>query len=108
MPMTALELVDTARDHHPAFDRRTVPDKVALRYLNGYQRRLAARIANVSEDALLIRETIVTGTVNAAIAAGTGVPLARDPMLIVDITTGRGYGKEPVSLVSYINRQHGF
>jgi hypothetical protein len=56
--LVASEIIDEARDFHPGFDPRTVPDRVALRFLSRITRRLASRVTLEAEDALISKYVI--------------------------------------------------
>ena len=59
------DILNFARDLHPAHDRERTPDRVAIRLLSTIERDLAAEIAQVNPDYLLS-----TATIAAPIAAG--------------------------------------
>ena len=70
--MTALtvgDILNFARDLHPAHDRTRIPDRVAIRLLSTIERDLAAEIAQVNPDYLLS-----TATISAPITAGEDTP----------------------------------
>lgn len=105
---TAAEVVDQARDYHPAFDPRKVPDASALRVLSRLQRRLASKVAALSEDALAEPYAFLKADVDTAAAAGfagAGLTLP-DHLLLLGFFTSRLTGPAvtvPVNLVSYAN-----
>lgn len=107
MPVYARDLVDQARDFHPAFDRRQLPDKLVLRQLSRYQRRLAGKITALSEEALAVPVVFAKAEVDAAAVAGvTGPGLALpEYLLILSIFTRYTAGGPdiPVQLVAYSN-----
>lgn len=70
--MTALTVGDVlnfARDLHPAHDRSRTPDRVAIRLLSTIERDLAAEVAQVNPDYLLS-----TATISSPISAGESSP----------------------------------
>lgn len=58
MAILAADVVNTARDEHPAFDRQSTPDIVALRALARYQQELLGRIYNVKPDAVHVAQEV--------------------------------------------------
>lgn len=106
--MTAREVVDQARDYHISFDPRRVGEKMALRYLSRYQRRLAEKITAMSEEALASTVSFTKAEVDAAAlagAAGAGLTLP-DHLILLGLHTTRvaGGSSIPVDLVAYSNR----
>lgn len=51
--MTAGEVIESARDRHPAFARNRNPDAVVLRYVSDYARALHGKVAAIDEAALV-------------------------------------------------------
>lgn len=105
---TAAEVIEASRDYHPAFDERRVPEASALRVLSRLQRRLAAKVTALSEDALAAPFAFLAADVSAAALAGfAGAGLALpDHLLLLGFFTSRLAGPVstvPVSLVSYAN-----
>jgi len=58
MALLAADVVNVARDEHPAFDRQSTPDIVALRALARYQQELLGRIYNVKPDAVHVAQEV--------------------------------------------------
>lgn len=56
--MRPRDAINSARDLHPAFDKRSTPDVVALRHLALYQQDLLAKIAETKLDRLHVSQTI--------------------------------------------------
>lgn len=51
--LVAREVIDAARDRHPAFDRNRNPDKLVLRFLSSYATELHGKVVKLNETALL-------------------------------------------------------
>jgi hypothetical protein len=109
MPVLAGALVDEARDYHPAFDRRQVPDRMVLRELSRHQRRLAAKVVLVSEDALAVPVSFSKALVDAAAldgVSGAGLALPEYLLVLSAYTRYTAGGSDiPVELVTYANNQ---
>lgn len=58
MAILAADVVNTARDEHPAFDRTSTPDIVALRALARYQQELLGRIFDEKPDAVHLAQEV--------------------------------------------------
>jgi len=55
---TVAEIIDAARDRHPAFTERMIGDKAAMRFLSQYQRRLVNKILNWNADYIATKQNV--------------------------------------------------
>lgn len=81
--LSASSIINEARDLHPGFDPRQVPDPVALRALSRLVRKLAGRVTLEAEDAL-IEQVTVSGAEVLAVLEG-------DPTADPPVEAGSGY-----------------
>lgn len=58
MAILAADVVNTARDEYPTFDRKSTPDAVALRALARYQQELLGRIFDEKPDAVHLAQEV--------------------------------------------------
>jgi hypothetical protein len=58
MTTTAGDCIEGARDQHTSFDERRHPDRMLLRQLSGYHRRLCAKAVHVNESIMATALTI--------------------------------------------------
>lgn len=57
MALVAGNVIDAARDRHTAFDRKTHPNKMLLRTLAMYVKKLHGKVTAIDEDAVRIEQT---------------------------------------------------
>jgi hypothetical protein len=72
MALLAGSVIDAARDRHTAFDRKTHPSKMLLRYLSRYVKQLHGKITAIDEDA--VRVEIVASFPLADFGNGIALP----------------------------------
>lgn len=72
MALVAGNVIDAARDRHTAFDRKTHPNKMLLRHLSQYVRKLHAKVVAIDEDAVRIEQSYALPM--ADFAAGIALP----------------------------------
>lgn len=78
MTITAQEVITAARDQHAAFSDERTPNRLLLRQLVGYKRRLFQKITNVNPSVLQVLATDVTvdiATFNFDLGADLGAHL---------------------------------
>lgn len=102
MALLAGDVVNVARDEHPAFDRQSTPDIVALRALARYQQELLGRIYNAKPDALHVAQEVQLPLEDFA----AGIAL-NDCLQVHGASVyyrSRDYRPEPVMFVDYPHR----
>jgi hypothetical protein len=57
MALLAGNVIDAARDRHTAFDRKTHPNKMLLRFLSSYVKQLHGKVLALDEDDVRIETT---------------------------------------------------
>ncbi len=96
--LTAGDVINQARDHHPTFEQRTHPEGALLRLLSNYQRAILAKITQVN-PALCASNLFITLPLED-FAAGVKLPsyiyLLPNPTLI----TTNNLIREPIDLVN--------
>lgn len=117
--MTADEILDEARDHHPSFNTRNVPPKAALRALSRYVQYLTGRVLEMGEDALAEPVLVTREDLVDAVEGRTGITLpphmgvmrsihtwkgADTPSGILSLTPGQPGMLIPVKSVDYAHR----
>lgn len=55
---TVAQVIDKARDRHAAFDRKTIPDRMARRFLSDYCRQLQGRVEAIDPGALRVEQVV--------------------------------------------------
>lgn len=73
MAIVAGNVIDAARDRHTAFDRKVHPNKMLLRHLSQYVKRLHGKIVAIDEDAVRV-EIAPVALPLADFAAGVVLP----------------------------------
>lgn len=91
MSFTASDVVNAARDRHPAFDPKTAPDAVAWRFLQQFARTLASEVVQRKPEAL-VRTALVTTLPLAAFGAGITIPTR---LIVDDVSVLRSGGVSP-------------
>lgn len=95
MALLAGDLIDEARDLHPAFDKNRNPQKIVRRELSRYVTRLLSKIDQIDEAALTIEAETVMPL--AVFANGIVLPANRNVQEVVAVDAqGRKY---PVEII---------
>jgi len=97
--MTSGEIIEEARDLHPAFDDNSHPDKVLVRFVNRYQTGLLA-------EALTRYPSLYSTTQDIALpladfAAGEALT---EPLFVQDVVALKNGEETPVVIIPYEHR----
>jgi hypothetical protein len=101
MATTVGDVIQGARDQHSSFDERRHPDRLLLRQLSGYHRRLCAKAVHVSESILATALTIPLPL--TSFVAGYTLP-AHQYLHGGDVWWTNGIDKSPLTLVPWAAR----
>lgn len=74
MATTVAEIIDAARDRHPGFSERVIGDKVAMRFLSQYQRRLVNKILRWNADYIATQQNVSYSTDYLWTSTGYSLP----------------------------------
>lgn len=105
MTLVAERVVESARDLHPAFDRKRNPDPVVLRALSRYVRELQGRVAAIDETALAVSTT--ESLPLATFEDGIALPPNRYILSVTakdERSTDAAPWLNPVTLIPYAHR----
>lgn len=100
--MDAAGIINGARDAHPALDKKSTPDHVALRWLAKYQQGLLTEIAQWKPDALHVDQEIDLPLVDFDAGEALDEYLVLHGGTITFVDTQRK--PEPLVLVDYLLR----
>ena len=96
--LTAGEVINQARDHHPSFGPRGHPEGALLRLLSNYQRAILAKIAQVNPS--LCASNLFVTLPLANFAAGVKLPAFTYMLPHPTLITTNNNIREPIDLVS--------
>lgn len=97
--ITVAEIIDEARDFHPSFDDRALPDRACMRQVSRAERRIVEKVTSLNEQALA--EEVVFRNLETALMRGLELP---DHTLLLDVAYESAGVTRPVSLVAYSDR----
>lgn len=103
---TVREILDEARDYHPAFDVRRVPNKLLLRALARVEQRIAQKVALESPEALALEYTVAGLGLGEGLLAGITPPSHTLVLGVWAKVVKSGESvRVPVRLVSWADRE---
>lgn len=97
------DVIEFARDLHPAHDKTRIPDRVAIRLLTTIERDLAAEIAQVNPDYLLSAVTIA-GPITAGEDTPQTIPAFHHIRGGTVVFTDDGLNNRALQLVEWVRR----
>ena len=101
MALLAADLVDEARDFHPAFNPKAHPNKGVLRQLSRIERRLMGVLAEQAEDRVAQWLEITLEALALALPTEGGIPLPEYIKVLDAYASPRGFGpREKIEIVS--------
>lgn len=104
MPLLVSQVLEEARDAHPAFGERWTPDPLVFRFLGRYQRTLVSRVAFLNPDVLQATETVPLPL--AAFDDGHPLPAAHYYRRGRAIYAATGLNADPLHLVPWETRPY--
>jgi hypothetical protein len=101
--LVARDLIQAARDAHPAFEERRHPSAMLLRLLSAYQRRLGAKL--IQRNRMILTASQDTALPLADFAAGITVPDYKRPLKVWALSAATTDDPDPKTEVDLVGWQ---